>query len=58
MAISRVDPRIIMKINPQNQNNPTRKVKGDSLVICDAITQISRQNRLEFITESMHFFQA
>jgi hypothetical protein len=54
-AISRVDPRIIMKIHPQNQNNPTRKVKRECLIIRDAITQISRQNSKEFIIESVHF---
>ncbi len=37
---------------------PNMEVKRESLIGCDAITQISRQNSLEFIIESLHFIKA
>ncbi len=45
MMIISFDPKIITKINPQKQDYSSWYAE----------TQISRQNSLEFITESLHF---
>jgi hypothetical protein len=39
------NPRSIVRTNPQKQNHaPHKEVKGEGLISCDEITQISRQN--------------
>jgi len=46
-----------MTNKPTQTEPPFKEVKGESLIGCYAITQISRQNILEFIIESVHFIK-
>ncbi len=44
----------------KNKSSETelQEMKREGLISCDAKTQISRQNSLEFIIESVHFVKA